>query len=162
MGAAVGYRKNRGQSAPGFQELVSQDLKNKNYRPVYLLAGEDTHRMESVVERIQKDALGASGSVFNNHVLQGDQIEVGRILQQALALPMLGDRQVIWVKHIEQCLSDKESQDAMERYLLRPVPETILIMTTDRVDRRKKWVKACATAGYLFDFEPPTGDALVQ
>lgn len=158
----MGYRKSRQQGAPGFQELVSQDLKNKSYRPVYLLAGEDTYRMESVIERIQKDALGSSGSVFNNHVLQGDQIDVGRILQQALAIPMMGDRQVIWVKNIDLCLGDKESQEAMERYLLKPVPETILIMTATKVDRRKKWVKACATAGFLFDFESPTGDVLVQ
>jgi DNA polymerase-3 subunit delta len=157
----LGYRKSKRQALPGFQELVSQDLKNKSYRPVYLLAGEDRHRMETVIERIQKDALGPSSSVFNNHVLQGDQADVGRVLQQALALPMMGDRQVIWVKNIDMCLSDKASQDAMEKYLEKPVPETILIMTAEKVDGRNKWVKSCASNGYLFEFDPPTGDALV-
>lgn len=156
----MGYR--RSQSGPGFQELVSQDLKNKKYRPVYVLAGDDTHRMEGVIARIRQDALGASGSDFNYHVLQGDQVEVGRILQLALSLPMLGNVQVIWVKNADSCLGDQASQAAMERYLEKPVGETILILTASKVDKRKKWVKACQKAGYLFDFTPPTGDALVQ
>ncbi len=158
----MGYRSNKSSGAPGFQELVSQDLKNKSYRPVYLLAGDDTHRMEGVIERIRKDALGEAGSAFNYHVMQGDQIDVGRILQVALALPMLGGVQMIWVKNVDRCLGDKDSQEAMERYLLKPVKETILIMTASRADKRKKWVKTCQAKKYLFDFSPPTGDALVQ
>jgi len=157
----MGYRKNSA-AAQGFQELVSQDLKHKTYRPVYVLAGEDTLRMEGVIEKIRKDALGETDSAFNYHVLQGDQIEVGRIVQQALALPMLGRVQLIWVKNADRCLGDKDSQDGLERYLEKPVPETILILTAEKLDKRKKWVKTCQNAGYLFDFSPPTGDALVQ
>jgi DNA polymerase-3 subunit delta len=157
----MGYRKNK-TGGLGFQDLVNQDLKTKTYRPVYVLAGEDTHRMEGVIDKIRKDALGESGSAFNSHVLQGDQIEVGRIIQQALALPMLGNLQVIWVRNADRCLGDKDSQDALERYLLKPVPETILILTAEKVDKRKKWVKTCQAEGYLFDFTPPTGEALVQ
>ena len=157
----MGYRKGR-NTAPGFQDLVNQDLKKKSYRPVYVLAGEDTHRMEGVIEKMRKDALGETGSAFNYHVLQGDQVDVARVLQQALALPMLGSNQLIWVKNADRCLGDKDSQDAMEKYLLKPVPETILVLTAEKVDKRKKWVKTCQSAGYLFDFAPPTGDALVQ
>ncbi|MCB1182038.1 DNA polymerase III subunit delta [bacterium] len=157
----MGYRKGR-SGGQGFQELVNEDLKKKVYRPVYVLAGEDTHRMEGVIEKMRKDALGDNGSVFNYHVLQGDQVDVGRILQQALALPMLGSVQLIWVKNADRCLGDKDSQDALERYIVKPVPETILVLTSEKVDKRKKWVKTCQQAGYLFDFAPPTGDALVQ
>jgi len=156
----MGYRRSSG--GPGFQELVDQDLKTKSFRPVYLLAGEDTHRMEGVVAKIRKDALGPSGEAFNYHVLQGDQVDVGRILQLTLSLPMLGGVQVIWVKNIDRCLGDKGSQEALERYLEKPVRESILVLTAAKVDKRKKWVKVCQKAGFLFDFSPPTGDALVQ
>ena len=158
----MGFRRSKAGQAQGFQELVSQDLKNKTYRPVYLLAGDDTHRMESVIEKIRKDALGASGSAFNYHVLQGDQVDVARVIQQAMALPMLGRVQVVWVRNADRFLGDKDSQDHIEKYILKPVPETILILTAEKVDKRKKWVKTCQSEGYLFDFEPPTGDALVQ
>ncbi|MFN2370580.1 MAG: DNA polymerase III subunit delta [Candidatus Krumholzibacteriia bacterium] len=158
----MGYRKGKTAALPGLQELVGNDLKTGNFRPLYVLAGEDTLRAEQVVERIRRDALGEQGAAFNYHVLQGDQADIGRVLQQAYSLPMFAGRQVIWVKHAERLLANQEAQDRFEAYAQKPVQETILILSAEKVDRRKKWVKACSDAGFLFDFSPPTGEALVQ
>jgi DNA polymerase-3 subunit delta len=159
----VGYsRGKKGPAVPGFQDLVDQDLKTGKFRPVYLLAGEDTLRIEGVVDKIRRDALGESGSAFNFHVFQGDQAPVVKILQQALSLPMLGGVQVIWVKNADRCVSTQDSQVDLEKYLSKPVPETILLLSADRADKRKKWVKTCLESGFFFDFTPPSGEALVQ
>lgn len=159
----MGYRKgSKGRSVATFQDLVNQDLKTGNFRCVYLLAGDDTLRMEGVVEKIRQDALGEAGSAFNYHVLHGDQVEPGRVIQQALALPMMGNRQVIWLKNADACLGTQERQAALEKYLQKPVAETILIMTCTKVDKRLKWVKTCVQGGFFFDFSPPEGEALVQ
>jgi len=155
-------RGKSGTALPGFKDLVEQDLKTGKYRPVYLLAGEDTLRIEGVVEKIRKDVLGPSGSAFNFHVFQGDQVPVEKVMQQTLSLPMLGNRQVIWVKQADRFLGNQDSQVPMEKYLAKPVVETVLILTADKVDKRKKWVKLCQDGGFLFDFTPPTGEALVQ
>jgi DNA polymerase-3 subunit delta len=159
----VGYSRGKTKATtPGFQNLVDEDLKTGKYRPVYLLAGEDTLRIEGVVDKIRKDFLGEQGSAFNFHVFQGDQVAFEKILQQALSLPMLGGRQVIWVKHVDRCVGDQESQGHLEKYLNRPVPETVLVLTGEKVDKRKKWVKACLEKRFFFDFTPPSGDALIQ
>jgi len=158
---AYGGRK-KAAALPGFQEILEQDLKPKKYRPVYVLAGEDTHRGEAVVEQIRKDALGDSGSAFNFHVFQGDQVSIGRVLQQALSLPMLGGLQVVWVKHAGPLVGNAEGQDALEKYLTSPVKETVLILSLEKADRRKKWVQVSQEQGFLFDFSPPAGEALVQ
>lgn len=159
----MGYRSAKSRSSvPGFQELVNQDLKSSNYRPVYLFAGDDPLRMGGVVDKIRKDTLGDAGSAFNFHTLHGDQIGVERIIQQALALPMMGKVQLIWVKNADLCLGTQDSQASLEKYILKPVPETILILTTSKADKRLKWVKACISGGYFFDFSPPEGEALVQ
>ena len=155
-------RGNKSSSGLSFQDLVNQDLKTGKYRPVYLLAGEDSLRIEGVVEKIRKDALGDSGTAFNFHVMQGDQVEVGRIIQQALALPMMAGVQLIWVKNADRALGDQDSQAHFEKYLAKPVPETILVLSAEKVDTRKKGVKACQAGGYLFDFTPPSGEALIQ
>jgi DNA polymerase-3 subunit delta len=155
-------RGNKGSVLPGFKELVEQDLKTGKFRPVYLLAGEDTLRIEGVVQKIRKDSLGEAGSAFNFHVFQGDQAAVEKVVQQALSLPMLGNAQVIWVKQADKLLGNQDSQAPVEKYLASPVPETILILSADKVDKRKKWVKLCQEGGFLFDFTPPTGEALIQ
>jgi DNA polymerase-3 subunit delta len=156
------YRGKSKSSLPSFQDLVDQDLKTGNFRPVYLLAGEDTLRIEGVVDKIRKDVLGEAGSAFNYHVFQGDQTPVEKVIQQALSLPMLGNRQVIWVKQADRFLGNQDSQGYVENYLAKPVPETILVLSGDKVDKRKKWVKVCLENQYFFDFTPPSGEALVQ
>lgn len=159
----MGYRRgNKGSSVPGFQDLVNQDLKSGNFRPVYLLVGDDPLRIEGVVQKISKDALGETGKSFNFHTLHGDQVGVDRVIQQAMALPMLGSVQVIWLKNADLCFSTQEKQASMEKYLSAPVKETILIMTANKADKRLKWVKACVSGGFFFDFSPPEGAELLK
>jgi len=152
----------KGGGTPSLQDLVNNDLKTGRYRPVYVLAGDDALRVEQVVDRIRRDALGDHGASFNFHLLQGDTVDIARVLQQAMSLPMFAGNQVIWVRHAERLLATQESQDRFEQYVRKPIPETILVLSLDKVDRRKKWVKAVADAGFLFDFTPPSGEALVQ
>lgn len=146
----------------GFDDLVAQDLKTGRFRPVYVLAGPDTLRTEGVVEKIRKDALGPGGAAFNSHVFHADQTPFAKIFQQAVSLPMLAGRQVIWVKHAADLLDRQESLEHFEKYLRDPVPQTILILSLEKVDKRKKWVKTCQEAGYLFEMLAPTGESLIQ
>jgi DNA polymerase-3 subunit delta len=150
-----------GAGLPGPRELWQQDLKEKKYRPVYVLAGEDTLRIEKVVATIRDDALGAAAG-FNYHVVHGDQADMGRVLQTALALPMLAGVQVIWVKRADALLGQAAGQESFEKYLADPPKETILILSMDRLDKRRKWAKAALAAGYVFDFSPPQGQELVR
>ena len=151
----------RGPAVPSFDDLVRLDLKTGNFRPVYLLSGEDVLRKEGVVEHLKKTVLGETGGTFNYHVMGGDNLDLSRILQQALSYPMLGSRQLIWVRDIDSCLQDSANQDTLEGYFQKPVPETVLILGIEKADRRKKWVKCALKMGYFFDFTPPTGEALV-
>lgn len=152
----------KGSALPRLQDLVNEDLKTGDFRPVYVLAGDDTLRMEQVVHSMRDRALGESTVSFNFHALQGDQVEMGRVMQQAMSLPMFAGTQLIWVKHADRLLGDVTSQEVFEKYLANPVRESILVLSMERADRRKKWVKACQSAGYLFDFSPPAGEELVR
>jgi DNA polymerase III subunit delta len=152
----------RGAKVPSFEDLVREDLKTGSFRPVYLLSGEDVLRKEGVVEHLKKSILGDAGSAFNYHVMAGDNVDLAKILQQALSFPMLGTHQVIWARNIDAHLSDTANQAQMEKYIQNPVAETVLILGVDKADRRKKWVKCALENGYFFDFTPPSGEALVN
>ncbi|MBU8870337.1 MAG: DNA polymerase III subunit delta [Gemmatimonadales bacterium] len=152
----------RGSKVPSFDDLVRQDLKTGKFRPVYLLSGEDVLRKEGVVEHLKKKVLGEGGCAFNYHVMNGVGGGLGKILQQAVSYPMLGSHQIIWVRSIEACLQDQQSQERLQEYFQKPVLKTILIIGIEKADRRKKWVKNALELGYFFDFSPPTGEALIN
>jgi len=153
----------KGQRRGGktFQDLLATDLKTGEFRPVYLLIGPDDYRIEAVVEHIKKAALGdGGGGSFNDHVFQGDECDLSRVLQQAETYPMFGSRQVVWLRHVEACISDQDAGDALLRYIQQPVDQTILILTGTALDKRRKWVKALAKHDVLFEFPNPKGNAL--
>ena len=137
----MGYSRG-GKSGPGFQQL-RDELAREEYRPVYLLAGEDTHRMAGVSEYLKKKLLGEAGAAFNFHAYDGDEDEVGHVVQQALSYPMMCSHQLICVKRAEKLVSDAGSEIGLIKYVEKPAAETVLILMSVKVDGRKKWVKAC-------------------
>ena len=147
---------------PTFQQLVDLDLRERQYKPVYILVGEDTLRIESVVESLRNGLLGKEGSAFNYHVFHGEQAVVGDVLAQALSYPMLGGNQVIWLRNAEDNTVDKAAETALVKYLQDPVQATCMIVSALKVDGRRKWVKAARDKGYLFDFSPPKGYSLME
>jgi DNA polymerase III subunit delta len=150
----------RGSSGPDFQQLRGE-LSRAEYRPVYLLAGEDAHRMTGVVDFLKKKLLGESGIAFNYHCYDGDDVEIGTVIQQALSYPMMCSHQVICVKRTAQLVTDAGAEIGLIKYLEKPAAETVLILMSNKADGRKKWVKACKSAGYFYDFSPPRGSDLV-
>jgi len=155
----MAYGRGR-KSGPDFQQL-RDELAREKYRPVYLLAGVDTLRMAGVVDYLKKKLLGEAGMAFNFHAYDGDEAEVGHVVQQALSYPMMCSRQVICVKRAEQLVTDTVAEAGLIKYVETPAAETVLILMSEKVDGRKKWVKACKSAGCYFDFMPPRGRDLV-
>ncbi len=158
----MSYTRGSSKSAvPGFQDILNQDLKGGNFRPLYILAGEDSLRKEGIIQKIRKDALGAAGS-FNDHTFDGETCDPARVYQQVLSMPMMGGRQLVVVKHADKFLDGQGSLEHFERYLENPVPESIFILLMKKADRRKTWVKKALKAGYYFELANPTGANLLQ
>jgi len=158
-------RQRGGQSRvgpPTFHDLVETDLKSGDYRPFYLLVGEDTFRTESVVQHIRHKVLGDANAAFNYHVLQGDDVTLAQVLQQAATFPMLGGRQLVWLRHADRCVTDQPAGEALLRYVRDPVAQTILVLTATGLDRRRKWVKEILKLGCYYEITPPKARALVN
>lgn len=143
-----------------FDDLLKEDLKTRNYRPVYVFDGPDSFRIESVVERLEADAMDAASAAFNLHNLQGDQSGWSQVLQQAGSYPMLGARQLVRVRHVDRMTKDEGGDAALLAYFADPMPTTILILTAEKLDRRRAWVQDARKRGYLFSFAAPTGAQL--
>ncbi|MFO7652435.1 MAG: DNA polymerase III subunit delta [Candidatus Krumholzibacteriia bacterium] len=143
-------------------DLVAGPLRSRTYGPVYVLVGPDTFRADAVVERMRRDVLGdGPNATFNDHVFRGDEVTMEDVLQQARSYPMLGGRQVIWLRGAQTCLADDASGAAFEAYLAAPIDQTVLIVTADKVDGRRRWVKTCQQAGCLYQAEAPKGGELL-
>jgi len=151
----------RGASKPGFKDLKRQALDTGDIGPVYVLVGEDQLRLEAAVEVMRRHVLDPAAAAFNERILRGDQVGWQDVLQAAQGFPMMGDRQLIWLKNLEALDKATNKDDpglkALESYLESPAPSTVLILSGEKIDGRKKWATVARKKGYLFSFEPPSG-----
>ena len=65
-----------------FEDII-RDLKNKNYKPVYFLMGEEAFFIDKVTDYISANVLTESERTFNQFVLYGKDTDVRTVIETA-------------------------------------------------------------------------------
>ncbi|HEY0896430.1 MAG TPA: DNA polymerase III subunit delta [Sphingobacteriaceae bacterium] len=144
-----------------YPELIS-DLKNRKFKPVYLLHGEEPFYIDKISEYVEKSILSEAERGFNQTVFYGKDADLISILNAAKRFPMMSDYQVILVKEAQDLKWGKEGDDSKKgfdpllAYLENPAPTTILVFAYKygKFDKRKKSYKAFEKKGVVFESAP--------
>ena len=83
-----------------FQNIL-QDLKKRNFKPVYFLCGEEPYYIDVLSEWMEENILDESEKGFNQHVVYGKEVDLAGILSLAKQFPMMGERQLVIVKEAQ-------------------------------------------------------------
>ncbi len=130
-------------------EEIARDLKNRVYKPVYYLMGEESYYIDKISEYIMQSVLTEEEKEFNLTVLYGADTDVTTIINAAKRYPMMAERQVVVVKEAQNV---KRMED-LSFYLQKPLQSTILVLCHKHgvIDRRKKLAAEIEKAGVLFE-----------
>ncbi len=130
-----------------FEEILS-DLKNKIYKPIYFLHGEEEYFIDIITDYIADNILEEADKEFNQTVLYGKDVSNGVIIDTARRFPMMSNYQVVIVKEA-QVLRDF---DELIPYAENPVETTILVICHKHkaYDARKVFAKTVKKNGVLF------------
>jgi DNA polymerase-3 subunit delta len=142
-------------------EDILKDLKNRKYKPLYLLHGEEPYFIDQVSNFAEHQLLPEAEKGFNQTVLYGKDTEVMTVLNAAKRYPMMADYQVVLVKEAQDMKwgrddDDKKSINPLLNYLENPLPSTILVFCYKygKFDKRKKTYKAIEKNGVIFESTP--------
>ncbi|WP_423147125.1 DNA polymerase III subunit delta [Rubrolithibacter danxiaensis] len=135
------------------------DLKKRNFKPVYLLHGEESYYIDLFAEYLEKNVLSEAERGFNQSVFYGRDVDFTTILNAAKRFPMMSDYQVVLVKEAQDLKwskdseDDKKAADPLLSYLEKPLNSTILIFCykNGKFDKRKKTYKAIEKNGIVFE-----------
>jgi len=129
-------------------EEILSDLKNKIYKPVYFLHGEEEYYIDIITDYISKNVLGEADKEFNQTILYGKDVNSGTIIDTARRFPMMSNYQVVIVKEA-QVIRDI---DELAKYVEKPVETTILVICYKHkaYDSRKVLAKSAKKNGVLF------------
>jgi DNA polymerase-3 subunit delta len=131
-----------------YEEIIS-GLKNRIFKPVYFLAGEEPYYIDLITEYIEEKVLPESEKAFNQMILYGDDTNIPSIIDTARRFPMMASHQVIIIKEAQ---SLKKLEDLII-YLEKPLLSTILVFSYKykTLDKRTKLFKTLETHGVYFE-----------
>lgn len=131
-------------------KAILKEVRAGNYKPVYLLHGEESYFIDVISDYIQNNVLEDHEKDFNQTVLYGKETDAGQIMATAKRFPMMADRQVVIVKEAQNL---GRELDKLVTYFSNPVESTLLVICYKykKIDKRKKVAIAADKAGVLFE-----------
>ena len=134
--------------AVAFEEIMS-DLKNRIYKPVYFLAGEEPYYIDLITNHIEENILPEAEKAFNQIVLYGDDTTIPAIIETSLRFPMMSNHQVIIVKEAQSL----KKMDDLAYYIEKPLLSTILVINYKYkvLDKRTKLYKLIDSKALYFE-----------
>jgi DNA polymerase III subunit delta len=134
--------------AVSFEEIMS-DLKNRIYKPVYFLAGEEPYYIDLISNYIEEKVLPESEKSFNQMVLYGEDTNISSIIDTSRRFPMMSNHQVIIVREAQSL----KKIDDLAFYVEKPLHSTILVINYKykTLDKRTRLFKLLTNQAVYFE-----------
>ncbi|MCI7728937.1 MAG: DNA polymerase III subunit delta [Bacteroidales bacterium] len=130
------------------EQLISH-FKTKQYKPIYLLMGEEDYYIDVISKWAEDNILTEDEKDYNYQLLYGKNTTCEVIINAARELPMMSEHKLIIVKEAQSI----RSLDKLQKYLEQPTPSTILILCYKHgtLDARKAVYKSINSSGIVFE-----------
>ena len=124
-------------------ESILLDLKNKKFKPVYWLEGEEPFFIDEIMNYAEHKILTESEASFNLTIYYGRDANWADVLNSCKRYPMFADLQVVLLKEA-QYMKDIER---LESYIENPLKSTLFFVSykEKKVDGRGKLAKILKT-----------------
>jgi DNA polymerase-3 subunit delta len=143
---------------------LKNDLKNKTFKPVYLLYGEERFLVEHYAQALNDALLPDAGSaLMNRDGFTGKDAPAERIINAANTLPFLNDTRVVQVKDSGLFAAGRKADsEALAEYLPQTPESTVLIFVETDVDKRGRLFKQASAVGRVAECTAPPQNELLK
>ncbi|MFL6285020.1 MAG: DNA polymerase III subunit delta [Pyrinomonadaceae bacterium] len=122
------------------REELWRNLKGGKVDPLYLLFGPEDYLRDTAARKVADAALkGAALREFNESSYSLASSDVQHAIAAAEQLPMMAERRVVRVSDFARLRESDE--EALVRYITRPVETSVVIFVADDLDKRRKFSK---------------------
>jgi DNA polymerase III subunit delta len=134
--------------AATFEEIMT-DLRNRIYKPVYFLAGEESYYIDVITNYIEVNVLPEAEKSFNQMTLYGEDTSTASVIETSRRFPMMSNHQVVIVKEAQAL---KKIEDLIY-YIEKPLLSTILVLNYKYkvLDKRTKLYKLIDNNAIYFE-----------
>lgn len=147
-----------------------KDIKAGKVSPLYLCYGTEKYQIQEFVKLLQDQLVDRDQRDFAVATYDLTETPVEVVVEEAETLPFLVPRKLIIVRDSSLFMAGKEGGklehkiDALASYLNNPADHSVLLFLVngEKLDERKKIVKAMKAAGTVLSFMPLGQNELVE
>lgn len=146
-----------------------KEIKKGEISPLYLCYGSEKYQIQEFIQLLQNQIVDPENRDFAvvHYDLTESPIEV--VVEEAETLPFLVERKLILVRDSSLFSAAKESGkiehkvDRLLTYMDNPAEHSVVLFTVsgEKLDERKKTVKAMKAKGKVLSFMPLSGNELI-
>ena len=146
---------------------VEKQVKGGKLLPIYLIVGEERFLADKACAKIREATLIGGIDGLNDDTFNAPQAKVDEVLSIARTMPMMASRRFVMARDIDKWESKSEkskkrgkgkSQTALEQllsYAEAPDQSAIVVLTAEKLDKRKKLYTLAKKSGWLIECERP-------
>ncbi len=128
---------------------ILQDIRNKVFKPVYLLMGDESYYIDMICDAIVEYALDDVERDFNQTILYGADVDdFALVVNAAKRFPMMAQRQLVVVKEAQNI----KGVDNLTYYLQKPLMSTVLVICyKNGTLKNKKVIAGIEKVGVVYE-----------
>ena len=123
------------------------------YKPVYLIVGEQDLLLEQAVEALKASVGEVADLDFNLETFEGETANADDIVAACNTLPFVSERRLVIVRGVDKML--KDNTETLVAYASDPSPTTILALVAKKLAKNTRLFKAVDQLGGVIEREAP-------
>lgn len=131
---------------------LRQKLENGDCPSLICLFGEEVFYRDQALQMLIDRVVPVDARDFNLAVFQGKEATGQLVLEQLQTLPVFSPQRLVLIKDFH-AVSAAESEKLLD-YLSSPAPEVVLVIISEKIDRRRKFFQVFGKKGALVEFKP--------
>ena len=143
-------RKSKSTVAP---DEVLRRLGEGDLSPLYFLYGPESFERDELLRAIVETTVAEPSRVFNLDVFHAADLDPAETVNRALAFPMMAARRMVVIKGVDR-LPDT-AVPALLSLIQTPPETTVLALTADGIDARKKLFAQLRSSAVCVEFKTP-------
>ena len=142
-------------------EDLDQKLSQGKTESVYFLYGPETFYHIEAIRSLTKIWINEDNRDFNLETFDARISNVNNWLESIKTLPFLGGTKLVIVRNLHDAIPKDEDAQSLIDYCSNPIAGTCLVITADKVDRKRKIYKALTKVKGAVACEAPKENVLV-
>ena len=136
-------------------KIINSDIKNKEFKNIYLLYGE-----EGYLRRYYKNRLVeaiASGDTMNVAIYDENNMDVSQMIDFALTMPFFAEYRLVVINEsniFSETKGGKAQKEELAEFFTNVPESTIFVISEQKVDKRSKLFKTVSKVGYACELKP--------